>query len=98
MTTAQGALQRLAAAAGVASRYRDARGRERRVPERTICAVLAAMGIPAATAREVAESTARLEARAWHEVLPAAVTLVAEEGLAPVTLAARDAARSLEWA
>ena len=97
MTAAEAALQHLAAAAGVAWRYRDARGEERRVPAEAIRAVLAATGIPAGTAREVAESGARLEAAAWHEALPAAVALIAEEATVPVTLAASDAAASLEW-
>ncbi len=96
MTAGNAPLRRLAEAAGVAWRYRDIRGEERQVPADTIMAVLAILGIPAGSAREIAESTARLDATAWHEGLPEVVTIIADEGLVPLTLAA-DAARAVQW-
>jgi 4-alpha-glucanotransferase len=97
MTAGNAPLRRLAEAAGVAWRYRDIRGEERQVPADTIVAVLAIMGIPAASAREIAESKARLDAAAWHEGLPEAVTINADDGSVPLTLGVADAARAVQW-
>jgi 4-alpha-glucanotransferase len=97
MTASNEPLRRLAEAAGVAWRYRDAWGEERQVPAETIVAVLAIMGIAAGNAREIAESKARLDAAARGDSLPEAVTIIADEGLVPLALAAADAARALQW-
>jgi 4-alpha-glucanotransferase len=97
MTAGNEPLRRLAEAAGVAWRYRDIRGEERQVPADTIAAVLAILGIPAGNAREIAESTARLGAAAWDEGLPEAVTIIADDGTVPVTLAAPEVGRHIEW-
>jgi 4-alpha-glucanotransferase len=97
MTAGNEPLRHLAEAAGVAWRYRDIRGEERQVPADTITAVLAILGIPAGTAREIAESTARLEGAAWDEGLPEAVTVIADDGTVPVNLAPPGAVRHVEW-
>jgi 4-alpha-glucanotransferase len=97
MTAVDEPLRRLAEAAGVAWCYRDIRGEERQVPADTIAAVLAILGIPAGSAREIAESTARLDGAARDERLPEAVTIVADDGNVPVTLAAPEAGRRVEW-
>jgi 4-alpha-glucanotransferase len=97
MTASNGPLRPLAEMAGVAWRYRDIRGEEQEVPADTIAAVLAILGIPAGSAREIAESTARLDAAAWHEGVPEVVTILADEGSVPLTLDGGDAARALQW-
>ncbi|GGG35817.1 4-alpha-glucanotransferase [Caldovatus sediminis] len=56
-------LRDLAEAAGIAARWRDARGEEREVAADTLRAVLAALGLPARSADEAAASRAALAAR-----------------------------------
>lgn len=55
------ALERLARRAGIAVAWRDADGQARRVPPDTLRAILAALGYPAASASDIAQSRARLE-------------------------------------
>ncbi|HEV2547781.1 MAG TPA: 4-alpha-glucanotransferase [Stellaceae bacterium] len=97
MTAGNESLCRLAEGAGVAWRYRDITGEERQVPADTITAILAILGIAAGNAREIAESTERLERAAWDEGLPKAVTIIADDGTVPVILAVPEAGRHVEW-
>jgi 4-alpha-glucanotransferase len=66
---------RLAALAGVANVYRDVWGRERRVDEETVRAVLAAMGFAVRTEGEIGEAVALLEAEVWRALLPPVTVL-----------------------
>lgn len=91
------ALGRLADAAGIEARYWDIAGRLHETSSETARNLLSALGIPAATEREVAASLTRLEEEAWRETLPAAV--IAAEGheiAVPLRLPA-GGARNLRW-
>ncbi|TDX28290.1 4-alpha-glucanotransferase [Rhodovulum visakhapatnamense] len=75
------ALAVLAQAAGLLPVYRDLTGTERETLPETAQALLAAMGLPAATEAEAAETLAAFEAMRAGRVLPD--WLVAAEGMAP---------------
>ena len=93
--TADRRLSRLARLAGIALAYRDAWGKRRRVSPDTLRAILAAMGLAAATPRDVAESIARLEAMEWLHLLPPVAAAWAEDvETAPLTVA-EDAANEV---
>lgn len=91
-------LNRLADAVGIEARYRDIQGRvHERAPE-TAQHILRAMGIPADTDAEIAESHAILDEEPWREVLPPVV--VATEGCeieVPIRLPVNIATRSVRW-
>lgn len=69
------ALDRLAAAAGIAPDWWDIDGRNHRVPDDTRRALLAAMRLPAGTTGEARDSLARLVAETSARDLPLAVTV-----------------------
>ncbi len=69
------ALQRLAAAHGVATEFWDYTGTQRIVPARTIRAVLAALGVTVETEDDVAAALADVELAPWRAVLPPSVVL-----------------------
>jgi 4-alpha-glucanotransferase len=73
-------LAELARAHGVATEFWDWQGRHAPVGERTIRLVLAALGIPAANDREVAESVVRVRDRDWRRVLPPVMVVAAGRG------------------
>jgi 4-alpha-glucanotransferase len=90
-------LPRLAALAGVETRYRDVWGHEREVPDAVIAALLAAMGMPdPATAGELAREMA---AARWRRLCAPAVVLPAEEAgrRVPVHLPRAAGAPHLAW-
>ncbi|MEI2716223.1 MAG: 4-alpha-glucanotransferase [Candidatus Nanopelagicales bacterium] len=64
------ALARLADRYGVATEYWDQQGNHRQVSPDTVVAVLAALGVSAATPVEVDAATTEAELRSWHRVLP----------------------------
>lgn len=83
------ALHALAAAAGVAVRWRDCRNEEREVAPDTLRAVLAAMGLPCASEAQVRDSLAAAQAENAGAALPALLTAVAGEGVAVPAAAGR---------
>jgi glycogen operon protein len=78
------ALDTLARAAGIALTWWDLGGREHRVADDTKRALLAAMCLPAATAREIADSLAHLAARAAAPLSPARVFRAGEPIVVPL--------------
>jgi len=76
MTTA---LARLARRAGTAARDRDPTGQDRETSPETERALLAAMGLPAATEAEAAEAAAALAADAAARTLPLWVVVTADQ-------------------
>lgn len=75
------ALADLAHAHGVATEYWDWQGRHVAVSPATIRAVLAALGVSAATEEQAAQALADLAERAWRRTLPP--TVVCREGWTP---------------
>ncbi|MCV7314730.1 4-alpha-glucanotransferase [Mycolicibacillus parakoreensis] len=82
MTDPAPSLRDLAHRLGVATEYRDGSQRLVAVPPATVVAVLAALGVAAATEPERRAALAELDRRYWTRALPA--TVVAREG-APTT-------------
>ena len=72
-------LVELAAAFGVATEYWDWRGRHVAVGEGTLTAVLAALGVDAASERARTEALERRRSESWRILLPAYV--MAREGV-----------------
>jgi 4-alpha-glucanotransferase len=68
-------LARLAEAAGIEPAYHDIFGNRHEAGEDDLKALLAALGLPAATAGEAARSLTLLTRRAWSRPLPAATVL-----------------------
>ncbi|MGU3501448.1 4-alpha-glucanotransferase [Mycobacterium sp. C31M] len=58
---------------GVATEFIDWNGQHNPVPEQTLVAVLAALGLPAGTAEERADSLARHDRQYWSDTLPPTV-------------------------
>ncbi|MFH8785073.1 4-alpha-glucanotransferase [Streptomyces roseoverticillatus] len=75
---------RLAALHGIATSYSPAPGRSVEVPEDTVVAVLAALGVDAATPASVRDALAAHEDAARRRLLPATVVLRAGRGALPV--------------
>ena len=67
-------LSALAAEAGIAEQWTDARQRPQRVAPETLRALLGAMDLPAATPRDIADSRQRLAAQAADALPPMLVT------------------------
>lgn len=92
-------LDRLAERCGILSGYADIWGREHRATPETTRALLAAMGVAAATDAEAAASLAALERDEWRRALPPVVVL--HEPLVqpsvPLHLPARAIERPLPW-
>jgi 4-alpha-glucanotransferase len=63
-------LRELAAAAGIETAWRDVHGREQVVSEDSLRAVLAAIGLPAATDADIDSSFATLRQERGHNILP----------------------------
>jgi (1->4)-alpha-D-glucan 1-alpha-D-glucosylmutase len=84
--SADDALHRLAALAGVARDYRDAYGRMMPTSDDTLRAVLGGLGLPAATGGDVAASTERLSAQRRALIAP----LLPAAADAPLRLAISD--------
>ncbi|MBF6049380.1 4-alpha-glucanotransferase [Streptomyces sp. NRRL B-1677] len=74
---------RLAALHGIATSYGPAPGRSVEVPEDTVVAVLAALGVDAATPAAAREALAAHEEAARRRLLPATVVLRAGRGALP---------------
>ncbi|MFE5872498.1 4-alpha-glucanotransferase [Streptomyces roseifaciens] len=74
---------RLAALHGIATSYSPAPGRSAGVPEETVVAVLAALGVDASTPASVHEALAAHEDAARRRLLPATVVLRAGRGALP---------------
>lgn len=68
-------LVRLADRYGVSTEYRDWHGQDAPVSVRTVVAVLAAFGVPAATDDEIAASLRAAELQPWRRVLPPVVVM-----------------------
>ncbi|NNG04337.1 MAG: 4-alpha-glucanotransferase [Inquilinus sp.] len=97
-TAPDAALDRLAAAAGIAPDYHDAFGTRIEVPAAARRALLAAMGHPAGDAAQCAASLAALVERPWRRPIDpvAIVAAEAQPGAVTLTLPA-DAADPLPW-
>jgi len=76
-------LSALAAEAGIAEHWSDARQRPQRVAPDTLRALLAAMDLPAATARDIQESRQRLAAQSGDALPPMIVTRCGTETALP---------------
>ncbi len=87
------ALLDLARRAGISPHWQDAFGRPRTVPPESLRAILAAIGLPASSAADIAESTARLEAEADTETPP---LLTADAG-APIRVPVSAPAGSVRY-
>ncbi|CAM5543403.1 4-alpha-glucanotransferase [Streptomyces abikoensis] len=74
---------RLAALHGIATSYAPAPGRTAKVPEDTVVAVLAALGVDAATPAAAREALAAHEEAARRRLLPATVVVRAGRGALP---------------
>lgn len=72
-----GPLAALAAACGVATSYRDWRGRQRPVPTATVRAVLRAMGVAVDSTAHVEQALVERERSAWRRPLPPALVVAA---------------------
>lgn len=81
-------LDRLAALVGIEPYFHDIFGARRDTGDATKRALLAAMGLPASTDNDVAQSLRSLEARAWSRPLPP-VAVVTEGAAIAVPVAAR---------
>jgi len=90
-------LDRLTAHYGIEPAFTDNWGRRHEVSTATKRALLAAMGVPVASAAELRASLERAEAAAWREVLPPVAVVREGAPLAPtVTLPAKLGGR-LAW-
>lgn len=76
------ALLDLARLAGISPDWKDAFGRPQVVPAESLAAILAALGLPAGSASQIADSRARLEAEARAETPP----LVTADAGSPVRI------------
>lgn len=83
MTSAPDTLSRLAVRAGLQTQWRDAWGRPQSLSEQALHAVLAALGLPCASAGECESSLARIAAEDAAHPLPPLIT--ADQGR-PVTV------------
>ncbi|MEM5384235.1 4-alpha-glucanotransferase [Paraburkholderia phymatum] len=72
----------LAARAGFEVEWEDAHRRKQRVPDSTLAALLERMGLPCATATQVRQSTAALEAELSGRKLPPLMTVECGRGIA----------------
>lgn len=87
MTQRTPALDRLAAAYGIATEFWDWQGRHAHVPDETVVAVLEALGVDV-SGDFVARELARVQEREWHRLLPPAVVLArGERPVVPVHVA-----------
>jgi (1->4)-alpha-D-glucan 1-alpha-D-glucosylmutase len=92
-------LAELATRHGIALEYHDIWGKLHRVPDASLAALLAAMGVRAGSPGEIADAIAAHEAERWRGVLAPAIVVRTGEAAWPVRLqlpAALDSAR-LEW-
>jgi 4-alpha-glucanotransferase len=80
------ALLKLALLAGIAPNYVDAWGTPRQVGSDTLRALLAAVGYPAATPAEIADSVTEAEAEPWRGLLPPVVVVTGGDAAATVPL------------
>ena len=79
-------LDRLCAICGIHTAYRDVWGTERGVPPETRIALLAAMGVSAASDAELERSVEQCESEEWRRPLPPAVVFRGASGLLHVPL------------
>jgi 4-alpha-glucanotransferase len=86
-------LSALAAEAGIAEHWSDARQRQQRVAPDTLRALLAAMELPAATTRDIEESRQRLAGQSADALPPMVVTRC--QAVTPLPGAARGSYRIL---
>lgn len=89
-------LNRLADAVGIEPSYWDIHGTLHETSDAAKRALAAALGFPAATEDEAAESLARLETAAWSRLCPP-VAVAGEGGSATVDLALSAAAGAMRW-
>lgn len=87
------ALIDLARRAGISPQWQDAFGRPQVVPAESLIAILAALGLPAGSAAEIAESRTRLEAEAHGETPP----LVTADAGMPVHIPVANPAGSVRY-
>jgi 4-alpha-glucanotransferase len=88
---------RLAALAGIETRYRDAWGVERQVPDETVSRLLAAMGYGVETAAQAEEHLRAAEAASWGGMLEPVTVLVETAPREILVTAAKSVSRRLEW-
>ncbi len=88
------ALDRLCAAWGIATAYRDAWGKECEVPVETRRALLSAMGVVVTNDAEIEAALQEREARDWRRPLPPVLVVRAGEAAMAVDVALPDAAAS----
>ena len=95
--TDSGALERLAALAGIEPAYVDIWGTRHETTDATNRTLLKVMGIAAGTDDEAAASLQAIEAEAWHRPLPPVVVVrVGESPIVPMTLPAETGAVDAE--
>ncbi|SDQ06221.1 4-alpha-glucanotransferase [Quadrisphaera sp. DSM 44207] len=92
-----GALTELAAAHGVATEYWDWQGRHVVVPEATIVAVLAALGVRAADEAQARAALAEHQLAPWRRVLPPVVVLRSGEAERTVPVHVRHGQQLRVW-
>ena len=92
-------LDQLAALTGIEPGYHDIWGRYRETSRDTKACFLEAMGYPASTPDDCAESLARFETRTWRRLVDPVVLVPAEAqpGTVAVTVPADLADRALSW-
>lgn len=92
------ALVRLAVLAGIEPFYWDVRGHRHDIAPETASALLAAQGIPAGSADDIALSLATLEEEPWREVLPPVIVGREGEAIAlTLHLAADHPGTAVTW-
>jgi (1->4)-alpha-D-glucan 1-alpha-D-glucosylmutase len=87
-------LDRLCAAWGIATAYRDAWGKECEVPVETRIALLSAMGVAVTNDAEIEAALQERQARDWRRPLPPVLVVRAGEAAIAVDVALPDAAAS----
>lgn len=91
-------LDRLSELAGISPRFRDALGEERAVGDVTRRALLAAMGLPAASRRDIVDSIQRIENAPWRRLIdPVIVARRGERLSAAITLPGARGGARLSW-
>ncbi len=93
-------LEPLCAAYGIATDYVDVSGARHTVPERTLRALLSAMGVTAGADADFARALERRESASWRRLLPPVLVLTAVSAQPPsveVSVAAWAAQRRLDW-
>ena len=88
MTTYSEALERAAIHYGIELAYTDTWGQRHQASERTLCAILAALGVPTASAEEIEAALEKADAETWSRPVDPVVVVREDAEAIPVRIPA----------